>query len=553
MKVITYHIELLEPVLVTGLEGDPNSAVTYPFLPGSVLRGALIGRYLRQLGRDELGAEPASWDLERRLFLSGVTHFLNGYPVQSYNGKKLRSLPSPRSWHRPKEERQYNPAPCVSGGEHPSVYCKDFAIELPEIEDTTQWVTAGKEFLVAEEQSPFFVEPLRQVRIETSRHRDYGRARAGGTEDEPTGAVYRYEALAADQTFAAHIICDDGDAEQLGALIEGVFYLGGARSADYGRSRLMLIETQELTNWSETAHAELPQDELRENTAIITLLSDLLWRNLYGQYAVDPHALADHLKLKLDRAFVRACEIGGFNRKWGLPLPQASAFQMGSVLVFKNVPPEDMTQLKQYAIVGLGDRREDGFGRIAVNWHGAAELGSLSDLESERPKDIMLDGKESHSVAGQMTRRLVLKQIAQRISARANELARPQRGLSKSQIYRLQLAILSSLQLVQANERADLAKERAGVTKYLESLQARRSTREQFDRARIDGEKFLVWIDARVKETDRDKTFEMIRYQETTVIGGVAAALDDRDFYLINLQLINAVLARLGKKALEED
>lgn len=48
MKTIHYQITLEEPVLVTALEGDPNTATSFSYLPGSVLRGAIIGRYMRQ-------------------------------------------------------------------------------------------------------------------------------------------------------------------------------------------------------------------------------------------------------------------------------------------------------------------------------------------------------------------------------------------------------------------------------------------------------------------------------------------------------------------------
>src|SRR3989442_206739 len=95
MKVLTYRIVLQEPALVTGLVGDPNSAVAESHLPGSVLRGALIGRYLRASGRKELDAANGA---ERRLFLSGETRFLNGYPTE----QERRTLPVPLSWHREK-------------------------------------------------------------------------------------------------------------------------------------------------------------------------------------------------------------------------------------------------------------------------------------------------------------------------------------------------------------------------------------------------------------------------------------------------------------------
>ena len=93
MKTIIYRLTLLEPVLVTALDGDPNSAVAFDYLPGSVLRGALIGQYLRvnnispkqfNAGNDEI----------QRLFFNGGTRFLNGYPVE----RNQRTLPVPESW-----------------------------------------------------------------------------------------------------------------------------------------------------------------------------------------------------------------------------------------------------------------------------------------------------------------------------------------------------------------------------------------------------------------------------------------------------------------------
>ena len=42
MKAITYTITLEQPVLVTSLDGDPNSGVAFDYIPGSVIRGMII-------------------------------------------------------------------------------------------------------------------------------------------------------------------------------------------------------------------------------------------------------------------------------------------------------------------------------------------------------------------------------------------------------------------------------------------------------------------------------------------------------------------------------
>ena len=46
MKAVVLRIKLLQPLLVTRPgAGEENSSEAYSFIPGSVLRGALIGRY----------------------------------------------------------------------------------------------------------------------------------------------------------------------------------------------------------------------------------------------------------------------------------------------------------------------------------------------------------------------------------------------------------------------------------------------------------------------------------------------------------------------------
>ena len=43
---LSYQITLEEPALLTSLSGDPNSAVSLSYLPGSVLRGAAVAAWL---------------------------------------------------------------------------------------------------------------------------------------------------------------------------------------------------------------------------------------------------------------------------------------------------------------------------------------------------------------------------------------------------------------------------------------------------------------------------------------------------------------------------
>src|SRR5947209_11392063 len=101
MKVIKYNVELLEPTLVTSVQGDPNSAVAFDYLPGSVLRGILIGKYLNNKYVDRKKVDAANDDLQR-LFFNGTTRYLNAYPLDAYGDP---GLPVPISWQQAKDDK----------------------------------------------------------------------------------------------------------------------------------------------------------------------------------------------------------------------------------------------------------------------------------------------------------------------------------------------------------------------------------------------------------------------------------------------------------------
>ena len=83
MKALTSQIHLLEPLLATQLgAGEENSAQSFNYIPGSMLRGALVSIYLgiKSARMQDVG-DPAHDPVCRRLFFDGTTCYLNAYPV----------------------------------------------------------------------------------------------------------------------------------------------------------------------------------------------------------------------------------------------------------------------------------------------------------------------------------------------------------------------------------------------------------------------------------------------------------------------------------------
>lgn len=518
MRLITYDIDLLEPVLVTALDGDPNSSIAYNFIPGSALRGAMIGRYRKRHGAIEI-------DSVRDLFFSDETQFLNGYCTIHDNN----SLEDVRSWPLPLSLRREKP----KADEETPYRSYDFVWDASA--ENVQRVSA--QFGIIDGASGQTAEIKRQISIHTSRDREAGRS----TRD--SGDIYNYEALAPHQTFRAHILTtlDAVQIQPLLDLLEGELHLGGTRSAGYGRVRLRQTATQEtLAVWQAARWRATNKDQ-----TIITLLSDVLLRDECGNWTTDPRQLAHVLGLELvgEQAYPAIRPIGGFNRKWGLPLPQSTAFKMGTVLICQ--PPADEAGLKDRVLRGVGEGRLDGFGRIAVNWHTQSQL-TIFATQKQSPGAVMLSEEQSRKLAQLLVLRMWRTRLDAAIVVKANELvSRPQHAIRKSQLYRLRMVVQDAIRSVQAGQ--PVAEVRRKLIKYLEDVQERKTPRKQFDKARIDGKRSLEWLTALIEQNNLAIDVDPVQ------LGDVIAQADDALVLEYNLRLIDVVLAQIAKHNRKEE
>jgi len=546
MRVIIYHITLLEPTLVTSLEGDPNESVSFNYLPGSVLRGAIIGKYLRANRSTILDA---SDPVVRRLFFDGTTRYLNGYPLDRLN---RRTLPTPLSWHHEK-------------GNEIDIY--DFAVEIPD-DDQREWRGVGQPFCSLDESENDgkwmvrLVQPNRHIAVHTTRTRRFGRAMPASAIDpskgDAPGAVYRYDALAAGQTFEAAILCEDNDAAQIKSWLTGEVTLGGSRSGGYGRAKLVFIREYDIENWREAGGEFFPEaNGACRGKLIITLLSNALLRDHNGQFVVDPcvvtKALSNRLgvPLRLQRAFLQGEAIGGFNRKWGLPLPQALSIRMGSVFVFAfDKPSCDIhklqAKLRDLELRGIGERRAEGFGRVAVNWHTKAEL----EVDRTQPRPplstfTISPGSDSEKLLRRMAERLLRRRLDERLVARANQIhiVNPP---SNAQLSRLRNILHDELMKETPNPQRALD--------FLNTVRERNTARKQFERARVGTKTLLNWLEEILQATDENAWKSWLGFQPTDArtVGNVRVELTDRLRIEYLLRLVDAVLARAAKERRKE-
>lgn len=562
---ITYRVILSEPALLTEETGEANSAVSQIFLPGSALRGALIGRYLAGSNRPADAATDANF---RRLFLDGAVRCLNGFLVI----EGVRTLPVPLSWHHAKDQLHV-------------IY--DFAHERPDGEQT--WQGTGGPFWAPRSggASIALKFPERQVAAHNARSRRYGRARPGD------GAVFRYVALAAGQTFEAAVVCDDrADAETLRVLLCGAdnVRLGGSDTAGYGAARIGQVSSVredwreiERHEYRESSDSEpdgediyasdAPEDEdsdgkqpflepldSKDNAPAVgnvnasvrftlTLLSDTLVRDEYGQWALGAEAVVRAVETRLrlmpgtlsvTDAFFRGRVVGGFNRTWGLPLPQAQAIQMGSVVVMEgpSLPVEDRLKLEAE---GLGERRAEGFGRVALNWsYGAVIRQDASDTKPPGFSGVLPAG-QTQVWASEIARRLFERRLEARLEEAAGNtfVSNPPTG-----------AQIGRLRDVLRDERSQKSFNPIRVQNYLADISSRASAGQQFRKARINGVSMDKWlVDWLVKAAAAPNWQQIsVQLEDFRTVGKLSLEVDALWPGAV-LRYLDAVLACAAKKA----
>jgi len=500
MKALTFELHLLEPLLATRLGGgDPNSAVGFEFVPGSMIRGMVIAQYMQRHSADATNAA------FRRLFLDGDTRFLNAYPQASGQ----RALPTPFSWRKDKDVDE-------------PLY--DFAVAAQD--DNRQWEKTAEPFCYLwqsddGDNKAHLCRPERQVNIHTAREE-----RQRLTKGEST--VFRYDALAPGQIFCGVILTDqETDLETLkqclpeGETIETIS-LGGSHLAGYGQARLEHVQIQD--GWQEYTPVGENTDQV-----VVTLLSDALVRDPQtGAYS----ASLEPILGKAPAAFVETRVVGGFNRQWNLPLPQTLAIQAGSVFVYPD-QPDLLKRLQTLVGTGIGERRAEGFGRIAVNWHRAAEIKPVEAPRPQPPLPFILLDSASIALARRMVERMLRERLDRALIAAVSQLTM-QHPPSNAQLSRMRIVM----------QRARFQNNPHIIIEHLEGMQ--KTARDQFQRARIGTEHLDEWL--RALAENPKKVWQNVNTRQIT-LGGIQATVTDALALEYTVRLIDQVLRKAQKEA----
>jgi CRISPR-associated protein Csx10 len=389
MKALTYKIYLCQPVLITQpLTGEPNSSVTYDFIPGSAVRGGLIAAS-RADGIDV----DARIEEIRHLFFDGSVCFLNAYLAHPLN--KRRMLPNPLSWRLPKDLVDDPTAPVFDISVQPKGW------DEPDKAPTGKYFWKGKENIQ-------LGSPEIEVRVHNASD-DRNRKLEGGSQ------VFRYEALASGQVFAGAVLSEDPkQLETIKTLLrKGSFHLGGAQSNAYGS-----VEIQDISDPVEWEEYTPDPEGSSLPTVTLTCLSDLILRGPHGQGRPDWNALLG-IKQGPVASFYALRLVGGFDRTWGLPARQDWAIAAGSVFV---LPASARSILTEWVKKSVGERRAEGFGRVAIDLNATASLTQTPLPEREAEFNLLDLSAESKNLACRLGKRQIQRAVDNYLAEKISEI-----------------------------------------------------------------------------------------------------------------------------------
>jgi CRISPR-associated protein Csx10 len=383
--------------------------------------------------------------------------------------------------------------------------------------------------------------------------------------------VFRYEALAPRQTLRAHVLVSERGAEILKNLLGdgAAIALGKSRTAGYGRAQAKCVsDAASLDGWNELG--DPVASAAADGKWRLTLLSDALLRDAGGRQSASGDAvkaaLADALGVAVDKIvvtprYVTVRTVGGFNRTWGLPLAQATAARMGSEYEVESdaLTAEQARQLEQH---GIGERRADGFGRIALRpAGGAATLAETKGGEAASSKKTLAVDAPGRKTAEVMLERMLRHMLDRKVTEKALQISEYVKRPTVSQLKRLQAIVRNELtEVVRANgESVKVAKAGESTVRlknYMTHLGQRPSIKRLFDAGRLptvvksgaSTASLNEWLDHRFSENDDEiDTLLGMKDEKLPEIGGVQAKMTTHLRREYSLRLVHAVLGLAAK------
>jgi len=335
-KYIQFDILAVDNLKLGKFDRDANNWYSHSYIPGSVIKGAVVWNLVQRKG-----------NIDKKI-LNGDTVFYNAYPL--VDGKN--TIPMPQGYIGDKQEIRSNKSDI-------RLYS---SFDRDRNENDIPY--NNYEFVIYDKVNNRFkgynTELIEKLHINK---KDAG--------NENKTLMFRYEAVKKGERFRGFIRADEELADDIAGILEDkVLYFGGSRGSGYGRC--------EISNIRYVPSAELFESDTDiQDDLYIYFLSDAI---LYYNGKVHTFIPEDVLKEKLGiqgeckfvSSFINLDKAATYNNMYHTNTVCYTSVSKGSIMKYKINEKINPEKIRELVLNGIGLRKEDGYGQIAV-------LGKIPD------------------------------------------------------------------------------------------------------------------------------------------------------------------------------
>ncbi|MGG5461209.1 RAMP superfamily CRISPR-associated protein [Clostridium sp. B9] len=514
-KYISFDIENLEPLKLSQTSVQIDSEVSKSFIQGSALRGAFIANYMNLTGLSDLN------ERDKEMLLKGKIEFFNAYP----KGEKGITLPFMRNLFTTKDEmKRFGDKEVMQliTRNDMEAFQKVKGIEFANYDFKNKIIESVK------------VKKVSSIHIKTPNNK------------EENTKLFTYEAIDKNTKFSGIIkFKEEYEAEVLNVMKKGNFYLGGSRGSGYGKCKISKIEVVNKNpqlNYlkEENIFEELVSSKCNEFYLFFT--SDAILRNDFGVITNAPDVKFIENKLGITEAveeeiFIDTDIFTGFNNKWGYRLPITNGIKAGSLIKYSfkgNLLKENLISFMEE---GLGERKQEGFGRFILIPVINFEKILKGKILSEKAEGIILNDEEKSQLK-LMTKRIYLNKINNEIPKIVLNIV----GSIKHKRYNLPNSqwgkLINLMESLEGKSKAELI---SGIDWYFYNITQKtinRNLANTLSKIYIEDKKLEDFTKDFINIT-KEELFE--KYCKPVNIGGIASDITEDDLNKIKVNILKEI------------
>jgi len=518
MKYLKLKINAVSPIIVAKNTGDANMISSEDFISGSIIRGLFASEFIKRNNIKEPHKNEDFYDL----FLSNNLIFSNAFLTKRNNSNEFLFQKNPLSLLKDKHDKE------MAKVFNYLVYDPDSSVQHKKV-DALVYLKQGSS---------------KHTKIHKGINYHHARNRYKGSAEE--SKFFNYESINKDTNFTSFIYGDDELVAKFNQLLGSVDagFIGKSKNAQYGKVSLNLTEVDKLPE-------ELFNAKSKNSSVHLVLQSDTIIYNDKGFSSVQLSNLENHLKslisdeIKIDcrLSFVTSKNVETYLSVWKMKRNSETAFAAGSVISLNNVSEVDFEKLKELQVSGIGERTNEGFGKLIINLIEDNDEISISKYETKTIADYGLSLSEETKV---LLKSLIEKKFIESAANSAFEFINDDnkkelKKISKTQIGKLEHILKVSSTLSKFREKIskynDNSKKKLIETRFSGNSFWSFLTEKKFDFNEILSEKSIENLTKLVKDSNYDTS------NTTELVDQYA-----KEFYLTLFTAIRKVNKKEGEK-----